>query len=101
MRALTRLGLMALLGLTLAGCVAHGGPRHAYWGGPAYHRGPVHVAPAWRPPVYYGPPRHLHHHHWRGHGAPHHHWDRGGRSWQHRSGGGWHHGPPRDRHWRH
>lgn len=52
MRKMTRLGLLAGLGLLLAGCVDDG-----YRGGGGYYRGyqPGYAAPVYRGPVYYGP----------------------------------------------
>lgn len=64
MRNMTRLGLVAGLGLFLAGCVDDGyrggggyyrGYSPGYVAGPVY-RGPVYRGPAPRPPAYYGPP---------------------------------------------
>lgn len=60
MRNMTRLGLVAGLGLFLAGCVddgyrgGGGGYSRGYY--PGYASGPVYRGPAYRAPTYYAPP---------------------------------------------
>lgn len=65
MRNMTRLGLVAGLGLFLAGCVDDGPRGGGYYRGGGYHpgyvsgpvyRGPVYREPAYRGPTYYAPP---------------------------------------------